>query len=220
MGFRSGPTGIGLRKGLRGAPKPGRKEGARADKAEPPAGAAAAQCKCTSGCCRVSHSSRRNEARIDQFTERSIASGLAQRVTRRVITIPVVVHVVHKRPSENISEGPDQKPDQRPESRLSRHQPRQEQGSGRLAGADRQRQRQVRPGNAAIRRGRRPTASREPRPPQSSFGDDDSVKYPSKGGANPWPQQAIPQPLGMQPGRRPAGLRAVPGRPGVAPTGW
>ena len=46
---------------------------------------------------------RQNEARIDQFTERSIASGLAQRTTRRVITIPVVVHVVHKRAAENIS---------------------------------------------------------------------------------------------------------------------
>src|SRR5213083_332825 len=46
---------------------------------------------------------RKSQARIDQFTERSIASGLAQRTTRRVITIPTVVHVVHKHARENIT---------------------------------------------------------------------------------------------------------------------
>ena len=48
---------------------------------------------------------RRNQERINELTVRSIASGEAQKVTRRLITIPVVVHVVYKRAAENISKG-------------------------------------------------------------------------------------------------------------------
>src|SRR5262245_21213336 len=47
---------------------------------------------------------RNNQNRIESFTARSIDSGLAQRVTRQMITIPVVVHVVYKKDSENISD--------------------------------------------------------------------------------------------------------------------
>jgi Pregnancy-associated plasma protein-A len=46
---------------------------------------------------------RRNQERINEQTVRSIATGEAQKVTRRLITIPVVVHVVYKRAAENIS---------------------------------------------------------------------------------------------------------------------
>jgi Pregnancy-associated plasma protein-A len=46
---------------------------------------------------------RSNQLRIDEATQRSILSGRAQQVTRREITIPVVVHVVYKRQAENIS---------------------------------------------------------------------------------------------------------------------
>jgi Pregnancy-associated plasma protein-A len=46
---------------------------------------------------------RSNQLRIDEFTQRSILSGRAQEVTRRQITIPVVVHVLYKRQAENIS---------------------------------------------------------------------------------------------------------------------
>jgi hypothetical protein len=48
---------------------------------------------------------RRNQERINELTVRSIASGEAQKVTRRLITIPVVVHVVYKRAAEKISKG-------------------------------------------------------------------------------------------------------------------
>lgn len=48
---------------------------------------------------------RRAEDRIEQGILRSIQSGEADRVSRRVIKIPTVVHVVHKRGAENISDG-------------------------------------------------------------------------------------------------------------------
>jgi hypothetical protein len=46
---------------------------------------------------------RTNQNRIEAFIARSVVSGLAARVTRQLITIPVVVHVVSKRDEENIS---------------------------------------------------------------------------------------------------------------------
>ena len=50
-----------------------------------------------------SPSVRSNQAQINDFTARSIETGEAQKVARRRITIPVVVHVVHKKPVEDIS---------------------------------------------------------------------------------------------------------------------
>jgi hypothetical protein len=47
---------------------------------------------------------RTNQNRIESFTARSITSGLAARVARQLITVPVVVHVVSKETEENISE--------------------------------------------------------------------------------------------------------------------
>jgi pregnancy-associated plasma protein-A len=47
---------------------------------------------------------RGNQNRIESFTARSVQSGLAQRVARQLITIPVVVHVVYKKDAENISD--------------------------------------------------------------------------------------------------------------------
>ena len=46
---------------------------------------------------------RDNQVSINEFTERSIFSGQAQKVMKRRIKIPVVVHVVYKRADENIS---------------------------------------------------------------------------------------------------------------------
>ena len=46
---------------------------------------------------------RANQTQINALTARSIESGEAQRIARRRVTIPVVVHVVYKRPQENIS---------------------------------------------------------------------------------------------------------------------
>jgi hypothetical protein len=47
---------------------------------------------------------RTNQNRIESFTARSITSGLAARVARQLIKIPVVVHVVSKRAEEDISD--------------------------------------------------------------------------------------------------------------------
>ena len=47
---------------------------------------------------------RANQLRIDEFTERALRTGEAQKAMRRLITIPVVVHVVWKKPEENISD--------------------------------------------------------------------------------------------------------------------
>jgi len=46
---------------------------------------------------------RQNIVRNDEFTERALQTGEAQRTARRLITIPTVVHVVYKRDRENIS---------------------------------------------------------------------------------------------------------------------
>ena len=47
---------------------------------------------------------RRNQERIEQVIRRSIISGLAEKTVRKLITIPIVVHVVYKKPAENISD--------------------------------------------------------------------------------------------------------------------
>ena len=47
---------------------------------------------------------RTNQNRIESFTARSMTSGLAARVAGQLITIPVVVHVVSKKAEENISD--------------------------------------------------------------------------------------------------------------------
>lgn len=46
---------------------------------------------------------RANQQRAEAFTARAVASGEADRVARKIVTIPVVVHVVYKKPAENIS---------------------------------------------------------------------------------------------------------------------
>src|ERR1043165_1177841 len=47
---------------------------------------------------------RQRQNSIEQAIRRSIERGIAQRVTRQLITIPVVVHVVYKTAAENISD--------------------------------------------------------------------------------------------------------------------
>ena len=46
---------------------------------------------------------RTNQRRAEDFTARAISSGEADRVARKLITIPTVVHVVYKKPQEDIS---------------------------------------------------------------------------------------------------------------------
>src|SRR5215218_8934770 len=47
---------------------------------------------------------RQRQHRLEQASVRAIEQGTAQRVWRRLITLPVVVHVVYKRKEENISD--------------------------------------------------------------------------------------------------------------------
>jgi Pregnancy-associated plasma protein-A len=47
---------------------------------------------------------RKNQDRIEQAIRRSIATGLAEKTARKLITIPMVVHVIYKKPEENISD--------------------------------------------------------------------------------------------------------------------
>ena len=46
---------------------------------------------------------RTNQQRAEEFTARALTSGEADRVARKLITIPTVVHVLYKKPKENIS---------------------------------------------------------------------------------------------------------------------
>ncbi len=46
---------------------------------------------------------RTNQQRAEEFTARAVTSGEAERVTRSLVTIPTVVHVVHNKPREDIS---------------------------------------------------------------------------------------------------------------------
>ena len=46
---------------------------------------------------------RTNQQRAEEFTARALTSGEADRVARKLVTIPTVVHVLYKKPSENIS---------------------------------------------------------------------------------------------------------------------
>ena len=47
---------------------------------------------------------RKNQDQIEQGIRRSIGTGAALRALRKLVTIPVVVHVVYKLPAENISD--------------------------------------------------------------------------------------------------------------------
>lgn len=130
---------------------------------------------------------RQNQARIDQFTERSIASGVAQGVTRKLITIPVVVHVVYKRDRENISKA---------QIRSQISVLNRDFGA---TNSDKSKVPAVWKGllrNAKIKfalatkdpKGKKTDGVTRTNANRSSFGADDSVKSASSGGANPWPR--------------------------------
>lgn len=54
--------------------------------------------------CEENYGLREKQSRIEEQIRRSIATGEAQRVTRQLITIPVVVHVIYKTDAENVSD--------------------------------------------------------------------------------------------------------------------
>ncbi|MDQ3784906.1 MAG: zinc metalloprotease [Actinomycetota bacterium] len=129
---------------------------------------------------------RRNQDRAEQFTSRAIASGEAQRVTQKLITIPTVVHVVYKRDRENIAK------------EQIKSQIEVLNGDFRASNADSSKVPDAWKGLVGEAKIEFVLASRDPdgsstdginrtRTARDSFGTGDSVKTKSGGGAPPWP---------------------------------
>jgi Pregnancy-associated plasma protein-A len=131
---------------------------------------------------------REAEARINQAIERSIASGEAQRVERKLVTIPVVVHVVYRRDRENISKAQIKSQI----DRLNRDY--------RASNPDSSKVPAVWTGLVADAKVEFKLATRDPdgkrtdgitrtKTNRRSFGADDSVKAKSSGGVAAWPSK-------------------------------
>ena len=133
---------------------------------------------------------RTNQQRAEAFTARAVTSGEADRVARKLITIPTVVHVVYKKPQENISKAQIQSQIDRPEPGLPGHEPRHLQGARRRGRASSPTRR-----SSSSSPRRTPTASRTDgivrvQTDRTSFGAGDGVKRASKGGSSAWPTDA------------------------------
>jgi Pregnancy-associated plasma protein-A len=129
---------------------------------------------------------RKNQDRIEQALRRSIASGLAEKTARKLITIPTVVHVVYKKAEENISDAQVQSQiralnkDYRAKNTDKSKAPAVWAGfvadpklQFRLAKKD--------PGGKATKGITRTQTTK------NSFDSSDSVKKKSQGGADAWP---------------------------------
>lgn len=127
---------------------------------------------------------RRLEA--EDQTRQSIDSGQAMRVTARLITIPVVVHVVHKTAKENVS-------DAQVKSQITALN-----RDFRAKNRDRKRVPSVWKSLVIDSNIQFALATKDPRGKRTSgivrtatkaasFGPDDSVKSKKAGGADPWP---------------------------------
>ncbi len=129
---------------------------------------------------------RRNQQRAEDFIARAMASGEAERVARKLITIPTVVHVVYKRKQENISKAQVESQiavlneDFRATNADKRKVPDPWKGlvgdakiQFALAGRD--------PNGKATDGITRTETARGP------FGPGDAVKTKARGGAAPWP---------------------------------
>ncbi|WP_258236696.1 zinc metalloprotease [Nocardioides campestrisoli] len=132
---------------------------------------------------------RTNQRRAEEFTARAVSSGVAERVARRLVTIPTVVHVVHKKPGENISDAQVQSQlavlnrDYRATNPDTKKVPAPWKGlvadakiEFRLATKDPQ----GRPTDGIVR----------VQTDRGSFGPGDEVKRDSKGGSTAWPSDA------------------------------
>ncbi len=129
---------------------------------------------------------RDNRRRIDEFTERALRTGEAQKAMRKLITIPVVVHVVYRTSAQNISKS---------------------QINSQLAVLNRD-YRATNPDRSSVpapfqslvsdAKIEFKLATRDPdgkptdgitrtKTDRQSFGSDDSVKKPSQGGVAAWP---------------------------------
>ena len=129
---------------------------------------------------------RTNQNRIESFTARSISTGLASRVARQLITIPVVVHVVYRTDEENIS-------DAQVKSQLAVLNE-----DFRATNTDAKNAPAVWKGLVADANIRFALATKDPKgktttgitrtaTTRASFGADDSVKTKAGGGAPAWP---------------------------------
>jgi hypothetical protein len=129
---------------------------------------------------------RTNQNRIESFTARSITSGLAARVARQLITVPVVVHVVSKKTEENISDA------------QIKSQVAVLNKDFRAANADATTTPSVWSGLVADANIQFALATKDPKgkattgitrtaTTRTSFGADDSVKTKTGGGAPAWP---------------------------------
>jgi Pregnancy-associated plasma protein-A len=129
---------------------------------------------------------RKNQERIEQGIRRNIANGEAERLLRKLITIPVVVHVVYKKQRENISDA-----QVKSEIAVLNKDFRATNGDkskvppvwkGLVADANIQfalatKDPQGKPTNGITRR----------QTTKDSFGTGDAVKKRAQGGANAWP---------------------------------
>jgi len=129
---------------------------------------------------------RTNQNRIESFTARSITSGLASRVARQLITIPVVVHVVSKKTEEKISDSQIKSQiavlnkDFRATNTDAKDTP--SVWKGLVADANIQFALATKDPSGKATTGITRTATT-----RTSFGADDSVKTNAGGGASAWP---------------------------------
>ena len=129
---------------------------------------------------------RANQQRIDEFTERALRTGEAQRAMRRLITIPVVVHVVHRRDEENISR-------QQIDSQIAVLNRDYRATNPDKSGVPSAWQSLVADTKVQFRLatkdpdGKKTNGITRTRTDQRSFGSDDGVKKPSQGGVAAWP---------------------------------
>jgi hypothetical protein len=129
---------------------------------------------------------RERRLKVEEHTRRSIDTGEAMRVAAKLITIPVVVHVVYRTASENISDA------------QVRSQIRSLNRDFRARNPDKARVPGAWKGIVTDSKIQFLLATKDPRGGRSSgitrtetkaaaFGPDDTVKSKKSGGVNPWP---------------------------------
>jgi hypothetical protein len=129
---------------------------------------------------------RQNRLDVEEATRRSIASGQAMRVARKVVTIPVVVHIVHRGKTDAVSDA------------QVRSQIKVLNDDFRARNADRKKVPAAWSSLVADTNIQFALAKKDPRGKRTrgitrtvttvaEFRPDDSVKAKKTGGADPWP---------------------------------
>ena len=157
--------------------------------------------------------------RIEDECRRSSRRATAQRVWRKLVTIQVVVHVVYKTDEENISDEQIQSQIDVLNADYRAHQPRPRATSrprGRASSADPNIQFALATKDPKGKATNGITRVADRRATRSA--PTTTVKSKASGGVAAVADRPVPQPLGLQPRRRPARLRAVPRRARRRPT--